>query len=212
MRIKNIEPGMHIHCANDKEKRILLEEAERLGYVWYSSRAKPTSIMPSGSIITFNEPCEILNVPHLTWSAKASAIETNQMFVEMCDMIIPDMDGRELMKWFKDNYNRGTINHIFGEEYTFTSLLSKFSPDEIVKKIEEYEQQQNVSINKSIKHLSDFTDSFCLDQAKTYASNKLVFKCNNCTFRNDSGKCLIKMFAKEQLGYVPETLRIGGSW
>lgn len=210
MRIKNIEPGMHIHCADDKEKRILLEEAERLGYVWYSSCAKPTSIMPSGSIITFHEPCEILNVPHLTWSTMSDAIDMNQMFVEMHDMLIPDMDARELMRWFEENYNKGTINHIFGEEYTFTSLLSKFSPDEIVKRIEDYEQQQNTSINKSIKHLSDFTDSFCLDQVKTDINNEPVFKCSNCTFRNDSGQCLIKVFATEQLGYVPETLSAMG--
>ena len=42
MRLKEIKPGMVIHCKNDEEKKALLEEAERLGYVWYVSKQNPT--------------------------------------------------------------------------------------------------------------------------------------------------------------------------
>ena len=34
MRLKEIKPGMAIHCKNDEEKKALLEEAERLSYKW----------------------------------------------------------------------------------------------------------------------------------------------------------------------------------
>ena len=43
MRLKEIKPGMVIHCKNDEEKKALLEEAERIGYVWYYERVKPTA-------------------------------------------------------------------------------------------------------------------------------------------------------------------------
>ena len=42
MRLKEIKPGMVIHCKSDKEKKALLEEAERLGYFWNESKDKPT--------------------------------------------------------------------------------------------------------------------------------------------------------------------------
>ena len=41
MRLKEIKPGMAIHCKNDEEKKALLEEAERLGYVW-TDKSCPT--------------------------------------------------------------------------------------------------------------------------------------------------------------------------
>ena len=31
MRLKEIKPGMAIHCKNDEEMEVLLEEAEKLG-------------------------------------------------------------------------------------------------------------------------------------------------------------------------------------
>ena len=41
MKLKEIKPGMAIHCKNDEEKKALLEEAERLRYVWID-KSRPT--------------------------------------------------------------------------------------------------------------------------------------------------------------------------
>ena len=50
MRLKEIKPGMAIHCKNDEEKKALLEEAERLGYLWVNGY-KPTEFsFPSNSL------------------------------------------------------------------------------------------------------------------------------------------------------------------
>ena len=45
MRLKEIKPGMVIHCKSDEEKKALLEEAERLGYVWTDKSCPPPSIL-----------------------------------------------------------------------------------------------------------------------------------------------------------------------
>ena len=56
MKLKEIKPGRVIHCENDEEKRLLLEEAERLGYVWCMSRRKPTDTSSlTGNVIYFYE-------------------------------------------------------------------------------------------------------------------------------------------------------------
>ena len=47
MRLKKIKPEMAVHYKNEKEKKMLLEEAERLGYVWYQTKGKPTTIRKS---------------------------------------------------------------------------------------------------------------------------------------------------------------------
>ena len=57
MRLKEIKPGMVIHCKNDEEKKMLLEEAERLGYRWCCNAGLPTGRDEySGMTIHFNKP------------------------------------------------------------------------------------------------------------------------------------------------------------
>ena len=59
MRLKEIKPGMAVHCKNDDEKKALLEEAERLGYHWINSNKKPTDNIISGnSNKNFNKYCD----------------------------------------------------------------------------------------------------------------------------------------------------------
>ena len=41
MKLKEIKPGMVIHWKTEEEKVSLLEELERLGYVWYGTKRKP---------------------------------------------------------------------------------------------------------------------------------------------------------------------------
>ena len=65
MRLKDIKPGMVIHCKNNEERRLLLEEAERLGYRWAYSTARPTEDkITSGSTIHFNCSDEFIDYKH----------------------------------------------------------------------------------------------------------------------------------------------------
>ena len=85
MRLKEIKPGMAIHCKNDEEKKALLEEAERLGYVWLVNGKNPTDETTiSGSTI------HIL-LKHITWS------DTTEGAIEFSDLILPEMTADELL-------------------------------------------------------------------------------------------------------------------
>ena len=85
MRLKEIKPGMAIHCKNNEEKKALLEEAERLGYVWIVNGKNPTDETTiSGSTI------HIL-LKHITWS------DTTEGAIEFSDLILPEMTAEELL-------------------------------------------------------------------------------------------------------------------
>ena len=85
MKLKEIKPGMVIHCKNDEEKKELLEEAERLGYVWIVNGKNPTDETTiSGSTI------HIL-LKHITWS------DTTEGAIEFSDLILHEMTAEELL-------------------------------------------------------------------------------------------------------------------
>lgn len=85
MRLKEIKPGMMIHCKNNEEKNMLLEEAERLGYRWRGSVGLPTSRNEySGMTIHFNEPSRTSSFFNITWSGETEGVS------EFSDLIIPD--------------------------------------------------------------------------------------------------------------------------
>ena len=72
MRLKEIKPGMVIHCKNNEEKKALLEEAERLGYCWINSAHLPTDkTIDSGMTIHFYDENEWKDYKHITWSNTA---------------------------------------------------------------------------------------------------------------------------------------------
>ena len=85
MRLKEIKPGMVIHCKNDEEKKMLLEEAERLGYRWRGDGEYPTDAhVHSGMTIHFHDKNEGRDFMHITWSGKTKDV------TEFSDLIIPD--------------------------------------------------------------------------------------------------------------------------
>lgn len=101
MRLKEIEPGMVIHCKNDEEKKALLEEAERLGYVWYYERVKPTAkpLDQLGNTIHFYDANKqngfTADYKHITHSAHKGGD-----VIEFSDLILPDLSAVEAIKIF----------------------------------------------------------------------------------------------------------------
>ena len=96
MRLKEIKPGMAIHCKNDEEKKALLEEAERLGYKW-SNTCVPTDsrmVKIAGMTIHFYGKSECANSKHITWSDKTKGV------TEFSGLILPDMTAEEAIKLF----------------------------------------------------------------------------------------------------------------
>ena len=99
MRLKEIKPGMVIHCKNDEEKKALLEEAERLGYVWYNSKMKPTKIPTRDiyNIIHFyganKQNGFTEDYKHITHSGK-----NEENVTEFSDLILPELTAEEAIK------------------------------------------------------------------------------------------------------------------
>ena len=97
MKLKEIKPGMVIHCENDEEKKALLEEAERLGYKW-NNNCVPTDcrmveIQENQEItIHFYGKNECSNFKHIAWSDKTDGV------TEFSDLILPEMTAEEAIK------------------------------------------------------------------------------------------------------------------
>lgn len=88
MRLKEIKPVMVIHCKNDEEKKALLEEAERLGYMW-ANGYKPTEFsFPSNSLVFREDGLS----KRITWS-----VDGNKN-TEFSDLILPVLTAEEAIK------------------------------------------------------------------------------------------------------------------
>ena len=97
MRLKEIKPGMVIHCKNDEEKKALLEEAERLGYLWYGTKDMPTDYISSdgNTIYFFDAGTTPLSVDYkyITYSCS-----TNDVTTEFSDLILHKLTAAEAIK------------------------------------------------------------------------------------------------------------------
>ena len=88
MRLKEIKPGMVIHCKNDEEKKALLEEAERLGYLWLTGN-KPTNVFFPSNTLIFRE--DDLN-KIIYWTGDS------ENHTEFSDLILPELTAEEAFR------------------------------------------------------------------------------------------------------------------
>ena len=100
MKLKEIKPGMVIHCNNDEEKKALLEEAERLGYRWRGGAKLPTEKVYEGNTIHFYAESEFADFKHITWSDKTEGV------IEFSDLILPDLTAEEVVPILTEICNR----------------------------------------------------------------------------------------------------------
>ena len=94
MRLKEIKPGMVVHCKNDEEKKALLEEAERLSYKWRNNISATDFMMfkKAGNTIHFHERNELVSHRYITWSDKTDGV------TEFSDLILPELTAEETIK------------------------------------------------------------------------------------------------------------------
>ena len=78
MKFKEIKSGMAIHCKNDEEKKLLLEEAERLGYMWLTGN-KLTKLSFQSNTLVFRED-------DIYWTGDS------ENHTEFSDLIIPESE------------------------------------------------------------------------------------------------------------------------
>ena len=92
MRLKEIKPGMVIHCKNNEEKKALLEEAARLGYLWRGDVSNPAEKVYGGNTIHFHAENEFADFKHIAWSDKTEGV------TEFSDLIMPELTADEAIK------------------------------------------------------------------------------------------------------------------
>ena len=95
MRLKEIKPGMAIHCKNDEEMEVLLEEAEKLGYRWRGGyKISEYKKYRTGHTIHFYRPSYSTNYKHILWSDDTEGV------TEFSDLILPELTAEEAIKLF----------------------------------------------------------------------------------------------------------------
>lgn len=88
MRLKEIKPGMAIHCKNNEEKKALLEEAERLGYLWANGTKPTKAFFPSNTLVFQVNGLK----KYISWTGDS---EKN---TEFSDLILPELTAEEAIK------------------------------------------------------------------------------------------------------------------
>ena len=123
MRLKEIKPGMSVHCKNDDEKKALLEEAERLGYVWFEIKRKPTedvgALLDTINFYDAGNGHFSAKYKHITQSGRTEGA------IEFSDLIIPEMSAEEVLQICSEICNGGPCDEcIIGEENCFAEPYS----------------------------------------------------------------------------------------
>ena len=88
MRLKEIKPGMAIHCKNIEEKKALLEEAERLGYLWANGTKPTKAFFPSNTLVFQVNGLK----KYISWAGDS---EKN---TEFSDLILPELTAEEVLR------------------------------------------------------------------------------------------------------------------
>lgn len=88
MRLKEIKPGMAIHCKNNEEKKALLEEAERLGYLWANGTKPTKAFFPSNTLVFQVNGLK----KYISWTGDS---EKN---TEFSSLILPELTAEEALR------------------------------------------------------------------------------------------------------------------
>ena len=87
MRLKEIKPGMVIHCKTQEEKKTLLKELEKQGYTWPGGK-KPTD---SSNLAFSSIHVNVNDCDYITWSGRSGN-------TEFSDLIIPELSAEEVFE------------------------------------------------------------------------------------------------------------------
>ena len=122
MKFREIKPGMVIHWKTEDEKVALLEELERLGYVWYGTHRKPTEKIKSanlGHVIFVDNDNGWKNITHSNKLEKVTH--------EFSGLIIqePELSAEEVLQICSEICRSGSCDICpMGEEYCFSETES----------------------------------------------------------------------------------------
>lgn len=97
MRLKEIKPGMVIHCKTEEELKTLLDELTVLGYVWWSDGTPPKRMSYFAPILinTYEDSGVGKNITY-------SMVGEKKNYTEFSDLIIPELSAKEVLETLHD--------------------------------------------------------------------------------------------------------------
>ena len=131
MRLKEIKPGMVIHCKNDEEKKALLEEAESIGYLW-SNGFKPTKVYFPSNTLVFRENGLKKKI---YWTGDS------ENHTEFSDLILPELTAEEAFEWISKHYRDEEWIKCFGRNYCMDEVIQRFGTDNVISKIAQWKSE-----------------------------------------------------------------------
>lgn len=147
MRLKEIKPGMVVHCKNDEEKKALLEEAERLSYKWRNNISATDFMMfkKAGNTIHFHERNELVSHRYITWSDKTDGV------TEFSDLIIQELTAEEVVPILTEICNRYNGNE-YCEGCPLNGLEHICNGNECPFTFKDYKQVMEICVQWKTNH------------------------------------------------------------
>lgn len=127
MKLKEIKPGMVIHCKNYTEYKQLETETIRLGY-----GELPYKGARNYADLVFY----ILNTGTVTWSYLKDT--KDHTITEFSELVLPELTAEETLKWIGENYRNENWISCFGEDYCIDEAVKNLGASEVIAKIEQW--------------------------------------------------------------------------
>lgn len=130
IKLKEIKPGMVIHYKNDEEKKLLLEELERLGYVWHYSRELPTKRVEDSDLGTVIHIYIVDGYKYLMHT-----MSLNVVTHEFSDLILPELSAEEVLEIIKEICDASNCSNcpLHDKEECCICRENNFVPKKILK-------------------------------------------------------------------------------
>lgn len=137
MKLKEIKPGMVIHCPTEEEAEKLLEHLEGLGYRRYSGR-KLTSM----TFYAFNNhnTCYYVGKDFIITFGSVNE-ENSKSITKFSDLIIPELTVEEVWSIASEisNMPKDIQKEIFPDfDYSKDDFWNQYAPYEVKRRIEQW--------------------------------------------------------------------------
>lgn len=153
MKLKEIKPGMVIHCKTQEEANQLCNEVGA-SYRW----KEYWEVYKNRTCYEFNIYGKLCSYGSMTYF-----IKEKYQITEFSDLIIPEISAEEVLKWISEHYRDAEWIELFGRNYCMDEIVKRFGADYVVLKISKWKSDhakkepeiETVDVCRIIKVLPD---------------------------------------------------------
>lgn len=95
MRLKEIKPGMVIHCKTEEEAKELMFLCDKKGLTWCTGEKASSNTRFS---VLSDRTCYRIHEDHVTYDNYAHYSSENYIITEFSDLIIPELSAKEVLE------------------------------------------------------------------------------------------------------------------